>query len=215
MLDADGSRVGRAPAQAVQMGTEIVRQESLRRRLTLVGTGLISTTLGIAVQASELEGQLITVGAWSAVGCGVLATGVGAAIPLFRRSAPVASAAAVPQLATRLGALGTRIIQFKHDRDAGRPATPPFRLWAIVHPLRAIHDQQAHHASERAYDADTMSLYRSRFGVEVRAMVKELVEQEVIGSNEALTLLRPANPWEVERIGNQLISLGQLLSLHR
>jgi hypothetical protein len=103
--------------------------------------------------------------------------------------------------------LGSRILRFKHERDAEAPSLVGLDV-SILHPVKAARARQAHSAEVDAHEADTLALYDRRFSADVRTAVSELLYRGTLGRHQAQALLGPQSSARVEQVGLQLVELG-------
>lgn len=182
--------------------------------LAPIGAGLLSATLGLAVQASGLHGPLVTVSSWSAVGVGVVLIGLGSRRPLgLRRSAGRRSGKRRHRdrtLSHQAKRVGREVVEFKRRRDAEEPRSlsrSPFwrNLWRprIGGPTPS--------GTARDHWRETVSLYRREHGADARAVIKALRANGMITEIEAAGLCDPLDPAEIEAVGLRLVELGEIL----
>lgn len=159
-----------------------------------VTVAALSIALGTALQISGLGGPLARTVAWSAV---VML----AAFLVFQHATKRGKAAiSVTDLAHRSWQLGHDLVNFRRSRKASAPRRAR-RWWAALT------------NSKREYEADTMSLFRERFGEALQEVVDELRGTGLVGVSEALTLKAPKSPGAIERVGKRLIQLGSQMRI--
>jgi hypothetical protein len=175
------------------------------RTLRGMGLGLLTTALGIAAQASDLDSAPVQVAAWACVGLGVVVTGL--SLGLSRARAQRNLSADLP-LSERLMRAGSEVLLFLQTRDAQVPMASIVAGSPFLHPVKARHNKQL----ERAYDQDTAEMYSRAHAPIVRRLVIELVRAGHLGRNEARGLLAACEPNDFETVGVRLIELGSALS---
>lgn len=141
--------------------------------------GALSIAASAALQFSGLGGPVPTIVA--------AATATALAIYLLRtRTAADASAEAPPGLGERCQHLGNELVAFARRRkneNAGSPA-------------------------QRAHETDTSSLYATRYGPEVITLLRDLVREGCLGTEEASAWMVPDDVQAIELLGRRLLQLG-------
>ena len=185
------------------------RSDATRRQ---IGPGLLATGLGIAVEVSDLQGTLVEVAAWSAVGLGLLLILIGGlrlrALGRCSKKPRRSKRGARRSLSTELRRVGNDILDFVSAREAGAPTVPPATTM-LRHPLKASRERQAQLAAVHDYDDDTLSLYDQRFARRVLRMVHVLIDERLIGRNEENQLVTPGSVADVEAVGRRLLALSR------
>jgi hypothetical protein len=165
------------------------------RRVAIVAFPI---AISFALQVSGIAGTKAEIVAWSVVG--VVGVGlVGELIWRRSREEEVAPAATC---------LGRELVGFIQQR---RAMSPPTRESTVTRPqlLRLFRRGRSPKTkAERAYDADTMTLYQERFADRVIAVVQNLRSAGRLGAGEAQELVPPRRPASVEELGRRLIELG-------
>lgn len=174
------------------------------------GWGLFSLALGIAVQVSGFEGLLVAGVAWTAVLVGVVLL----VLSLLRHRGRRRSSAAKtrrrePPLERSLERLGREILAFIYARDVDAPGWESSES-TLRHPVRAARVMR----ELRAYEADTMIIYRQTFTTDVRRLVHAMVGVHV-GRNEARDLMAARTIAEAEATGQRLIEIGEGIASKR
>jgi hypothetical protein len=170
------------------------------------GWGLFSLALGIAVEVSGVRGLLAAELAWAAVFAGLFLLWLA-----WWRGRPgrttrgAARGKRSPPLDRVVTLLGRKILAFLYARDVGAPGWDSSES-TLRHPVRASKVRRA----LRAYEQDTMSMYRQRFAPDVRRALRQLIGAHV-GRNEAHDLLYPRNVHETEAVGHRLVEIGEVL----
>jgi hypothetical protein len=175
-----------------------------------LGWGLFSVALGIAVQVSGVKGAIAEDAAWAAVTAGItlLATawiragGLGTARREHRLRREVPLDRAVQRL-------GKEVLAFIYIRDTRAPGFDSSES-TLRHPVRAARLWQA----LRAYEEDTVAMYRERFEPDLRSLLHELVGVYV-GRNEARRLLSARTVLEVEGGARRLVEIGESVGAGR
>jgi hypothetical protein len=103
--------------------------------------------------------------------------------------------------------LGKDMLQFVRMRESiAPPPTPPPRFGlsffhARERRLSSMSDRESH-------DAETMSLWKSRFSKKLSSTLARLHNSDLIDQAEARRLLLPESPTEVKTVAFRLIDLG-------
>jgi hypothetical protein len=169
-----------------------------------LGWGVFSLALGIAVQVSGIEGLLAAELAWTAVVVGVVLVVLSWLRPGGRRrSASRRPGNRESRLDRSLRRLGREILVFLHAREVEAPGWDSSAS-TLRHPLRASRVSRA----LRAYEDDTMAMYREKFAPRVRDVVGRMVGDH-LGRNEARTLVAARTVLEAEATGRRLIEIGE------
>ena len=180
-----------------------------RRVLVSLGSGLASTAIGIALAASKVEGVVLEVISWGAVGTGLVLAAIGLiGVHAHRRRSRAEDPMPATSLDDRAAACGRRIVEFSDDRAAAMPRAGPSAVDSIRHPMRSWAERNDLTAARDAYDRDTVVIYDRRFGSEVRNLIEDLLDANRIAENEAQLLLYPQDAEGIKLIGRRLIELG-------
>jgi hypothetical protein len=174
------------------------------------GWGLFSLALGIAFQVSGVEGLVVAVVAWTAVLVGVALLALSWLRHRGRRhSLSAKTRRREPPLERSLERLGREIIAFIYTRDVDAPGWESSES-TLRHPVRAARVMR----ELRAYEADTMVIYRQTFTTDLRRLVHAMVGVHV-GRNEARDLLTARTVLEAEATAQRLIQIGQGIASRR
>jgi len=174
------------------------------------GWGLFSLALGIAFQVSGVEGLVVAAVAWSAVLVGVVLLALSLLRHRRRRpSSPAKTRRREPPLERSLERLGREILAFIYARDVDAPGWESSES-TLRHPVRAARIMR----ELRAYEADTMILYRQTFTTDVRRLAHAMVGVHV-GRNEARDLVAARTVSDAEEAGQRLIEIGEGIAARR
>lgn len=182
--------------------------------LASLGAGLFSATLGVAIQASGLNGTSVAIGSWIAVVAGLLMLWLGSRRVLrHHRPRPRHDDhdRHIRTLSHEAKRLGKEVVEFKRRRDSEEPRSlPSVHRWSWKWNWRTKHPRRPAVATE--YLQETVSLYRREHAADVRAVVRALRSQEIITEAEASGLCDPLHPDDIEAIGLRLIELAEMLA---
>jgi hypothetical protein len=163
------------------------------------GWAVFSLSLAIAVPVSGVKGLLADEVAWTAVAVGLALLAL-SLVPGHRLRPRRRRRLRLDQ---ELGHLGRSILRFTHERDRRAPVDEPTSGFTLLHPRQASRERRV----VRDYEQDTMYMYRTHFGPEVKRLVRAIPATH-IGMNETRLLLGPHDITEVERVGRALIALS-------
>jgi hypothetical protein len=174
------------------------------------GWGLFSLALGIAFQVSGVQGLIVAGVAWTAVMVGVVLLALSwLRHRRRRRSSSAKRRRREPPLERSLELLGREILAFIYARDVDAPGWESSES-TLRHPVRAARVVR----ELRAYEADTMIIYRRRFTAEIRRLVRAMIGVQV-GRNEARDLVAARTVCEAEATGQRLIEIGEGIASRR
>jgi hypothetical protein len=186
-----------------------------RRVLVSFGAGLVSTALGIAVDASGLKGDMLEAVAWSAVGVGIFLLTLGtagiAAHAYRRRRSKRASRNTTVSLGERVAAVGQETLSFLDMRIAEMPRAGPTDACPVRHPMRASRERHDRALARAAHARDTVEIYHHQFGPEVRELVRLLLNSHCVAENEARILLGPESLREIDTVARRLIEIAKFV----
>jgi hypothetical protein len=144
-----------------------------------VAAGALSIAASAALQFSGLGGPVPT----------LIAAGTAAALAIYLlRTRPEGNARqeAAPRPGERCQRLGNELVAFARQRR----------------------NENASSSAQRAHESDTTSLYTRRYGSEVVTLLRDLVREGCLGTEEANTWMVPDDVQEIELLGRRLLQLG-------